>query len=642
MPGSRKKGPYGRTPKRGKGRGKKDDTPKPRKRALVRELDAPETVEDPTDTDAPLVHTPKKKRHPSVTKSSDSETTHSKKATGDSKSSEVKSKRTAGKVLNEEVEASRLSKSHDPDHLPDDDDGYDSDDDLIVCVLNDPKYDTDEEFEAEPKSDESPAEEDEDFELSPLARKKLKKAINSFRRGKIYYSTFIERVGSSEKALHFEKLILEKGQTVVPHRMEPLSRDNPFEEDPSTVSPERLQASHMLARFIQTAATCVPGNPENSMAVALTDRFNQAMQGIIDMFKVANTEITTEPKSDPDNLGDRLAAIERELKAVKAQPHKTNSLDSTLVGLQAKVKPVWGSFKPYNDSREITISSFLDAFKSSTAVTPMALKLHWLRQRLDTNVLNEFNEAFDPAQLDGTTDTEGLIFKRAVIWLKNTYAHPKDDEVLLKQLESCSQGTKSIRSYSLAFNRLVKRASNIDCDPKPKQAKRMFVKGMKESLRAKLISLEDFESMTLATVQERLKQLEASDSVETSAHLSALTDSLDTREDLIKQGWVPPNGKKPFQKRTQKQNSGDNKKKKWSFENADFKKSYTPKVWKQRQSNFGNGIPASKYPNHYNKDFVKHKGGQKHSCCVICHRTGHFASGHDEHVKTLAAASNSE
>ena len=79
----------------------------------------------------------------------------------------------------------------------------------------------------------------------------------------------------------------------------------------------------------------------------------------------------------------------------------------------------------------------------------------------------------------------------------------------------------------------------------------MFVKGMKESLRAKLISLEDFESMTLATVQERLKQLEASDSVETSAHLSALTDSLDTREDLIRQGWVPPNGKKPFQKRTQ-------------------------------------------------------------------------------------------
>ena len=92
MPGSRKKGPYGRTPKRGKGRGKKDDTPKPRKRALVRELDAPGAAKDPEDTDAPLVRTPKKKRHPSgFSISTESETTHSKKAAGDSASSEVKS-----------------------------------------------------------------------------------------------------------------------------------------------------------------------------------------------------------------------------------------------------------------------------------------------------------------------------------------------------------------------------------------------------------------------------------------------------------------------------------------------------------------------------------------------------------------------
>ena len=98
----------------------------------------------------------------------------------------------------------------------------------------------------------------------------------------------------------------------------------------------------------------------------------------------------------------------------------------------------------------------------------------------------------------------------------------------------------------------------------------MFVKGMKESLRAKLISLENFESMTLAAVHECLKPLET-DSVETSAHLSALTNGLDSLfgEEHIRQGWVPPNGKKPYQKRTHnKQNTGDNNKKKWSKNTA--------------------------------------------------------------------------
>jgi hypothetical protein len=633
------------TRKTGKSSDGSDDTPRPRKRLIGPE---PKPEGDTDGSGRKPVSSKKKKKTPVKPKTPISAKKEGdRKVALDSKRKGTPKGTATGKVFGfavEEARARAMGEILSAQELRDDP-CYDSDDDLIISVLNS-EPDTHALLDGVSPVDNGSIDHESDWEISKTERKKLKKTLSSFKKGNIYYSTFVNRVGF-DNAIKYEQGFLDSGIEVVPHKSDPLSVPNPFGEDIDSTSFTRLAASHKLARCIQFASTTVPGNPDDPIAVMFRQKFSTAMEGIMTLWTQANKEIsalekaaTETPKESPkgqmeSEMEVRFKALESELADLKSKP-QVNSLDSTVAGMQAKLKPVWGSSKPFNDSKSVTITEFIEAFESCTAAVPAALKLFWLRQRLDTGVLKEFNEIFDPADFAQNKEPEGLVYKRAKVWLGEAYSHPKDEEQLLNQLENCIQADNSVRTYSITFNRFVKRAEKIECDPKPKIQKRMFVKGLKESLREKLIALTEYEEMSLVEVQERLKPLEAADTTATQAHLSRLERDLSQSEReqaMVAKGWRPPASTKPYNKK------GDTKpKSKYKFSNHTFKDRYPAKIWKQRQSNFSKGVPHSKYPKHYAQDFIKNNGA-RHECCVLCHRTGHTAAGHEDHLAAVSSTS---
>ena len=71
-----------------------------------------------------------------------------------------------------------------------DDPGYDSDDDLIISVLNS-EPDTHALLDGVSPVDNGSIDHESDWEISKTERKKLKKTLSSFKKGNIYYLSLI-------------------------------------------------------------------------------------------------------------------------------------------------------------------------------------------------------------------------------------------------------------------------------------------------------------------------------------------------------------------------------------------------------------------------------------------------------------------